>query len=437
MMNTMAVLLVDRGVAASEKYLEGYAQLHRILLALRRQYPVVRSVVDQRLKTFLRSDSERTKARCPSLGDLLVCLSLSEDVSWTQMAKAYILESLDRNVLWVCRDDPGLAKVTQGDQSRLDRHLKAARVSLRILMFHTLFLRLVCRPTRPNRRAKTLAQVADASDLYLGRVPLATKRAWQSAVEDLFAVETWPAFFRFVQISCPSRHEMLHMLEQAVVRSENKGYHERGMDFSRVHKSGVSKILLRGESYTTPPNLREVRLYQRWGVSDDVQFVDASCLCFDEKHNFLAAVDWSNRQYRSVQHSGDQMDRDKGTGEHVITIRLPQIQRVKSLYFVMSAWTGTLSNAIQPAVCLRDGKSDVELCSYSLDDKSPGESTCAIMCVLRKRSTGLTEPRTAAGGSWELVPVGQFCQGRASGGNVVGEINPYAPVIRAIQALQP
>ena len=40
--------------------------------------------------------------------------------------------------------------------------------------------------------------------------------------------------------------------------------HLQGVDFSRIQRSGVSIILLQGERYTAPPNMKRMELLDRW-----------------------------------------------------------------------------------------------------------------------------------------------------------------------------
>ena len=57
---------------------------------------------------------------------------------------------------------------------------------------------------------------------------------------------------------CPYSHR------RSVANSEKKKYHRRGMDFSRVHRSGVSAILRKGESVSCSPTIKRVRLEEVW-----------------------------------------------------------------------------------------------------------------------------------------------------------------------------
>lgn len=103
------------------------------------------------------------------------------------------------------------------------------------------------------------------------------------------------------------------------------------------------------------------------------------------------------------------------------------------LYFVVSAYTTTLQDILQPSVHLHDADSGAELCAYELDsfkvtakgktaaksDKASvdEEPTAVVMCRLSKD----------AAGKWQLSAIGSLGQGRAS---------DYAPIHRDIKAKQ-
>ncbi len=63
----------------------------------------------------------------------------------------------------------------------------------------------------------------------------------QAAME----VKSWPGFFKAVGLQCPSRQYLTGWLRQCWKNSLTKKYHQKGMDFSQIQKSGVSKILLK------------------------------------------------------------------------------------------------------------------------------------------------------------------------------------------------
>jgi stress response protein SCP2 len=246
--------------------------------------------------------------------------------------------------------------------------------------------------------------------------------------------------FKVLGVPCPSKDVLLKKLEQAVLNSETKGYHTRGMDFSKLQKSGVSKILLKGESYSAPPNMKKVKMHERWRFGNSTEYLDASCLAYDFNGKIIATVDYSNQEafkfkergngrgYGSyttfgrpaIDHSGDQIDHVARSGEHTIDIDVQSLpSHVAALYFTVSSWTTTLKDIIQPSVHLV-GDEDIELCSYELEQTDTGENTAVIMCKLFRESKGSRR--------WEMKAIGHIGLGRATNGHVNGHSCPYGPI---------
>jgi len=256
-------------------------------------------------------------------------------------------------------------------------------------------------------------------------------------------------------VAIPAKRDLLALLEDAVTNSLRKGYHREGQDFSRLHASGVSKLLLKGESYAVPPNLKRLRLHERWRFDTpdhEVIFLDASCLAFTKDGRCTATVDYantsafeiSNRGHRggfqagAIRHSGDEIDHERKTGEHTIDVELSALPaEITSLYFVVSAWTTALSDILQPSVHLHDADTGVELCAYELENfrvtargkampanapqrgaaAGEAEPTAGVMCRLS---------RSAVSSKWELIAIGSLGQGRASN---------YSPIIKDIKEI--
>jgi hypothetical protein len=51
----------------------------------------------------------------------------------------------------------------------------------------------------------------------------------------------------------PSDQALTDLLRWSWSSGEAKGYHSVNTDFSKIHRSGVSKILLKGQTYAMPP----------------------------------------------------------------------------------------------------------------------------------------------------------------------------------------
>jgi ubiquitin-protein ligase len=444
LMNTSVVLMSDKGVHASDKAIDGYCQCHRLLVALLHQYPILQAEVQRRLTAFVGNEKNRTKQRCPNLGALLPLLSVSNEFSWGRhMAQPMLQETFDRNVLWICKEYASFATLTpltdtQIEEDRLQHGFEASVVSKRLLMFHATFLNLVARPFAPGAFAlrggkrMRVEEVAMRADRLYGCPDLDLKKRFRKSVTAILAADTWPKFFKLVGYPCPGKAQLTTMLRESVQNSVHKGYHKAGMDFSKVHSSGVSKILLKGESYSASPALAKVRMQEvwHWSGSSGTLFLDASALMYDFQGKYQGYVDYSSNVFsdptkkgtRSVVHSGDQMDDSKHQGVHTIELNLKQMPSTSTVYFTMSAWSSAkLVDIKQPYVRLFDVDTDAELCQYEFDktkEKSFGKKTAIIMCKLH---------RQAASGSWKVTAIGNIGYGQA--GN-------YKPMLETIEQLR-
>jgi stress response protein SCP2 len=191
----------------------------------------------------------------------------------------------------------------------------------------------------------------------------------------------------------------------------------------------VSKILLKGETYSAAPNLQKLRLAEKWRFDGSTIFLDASCLVYDFNGKKLGHVDFSNTSWNGskpsyeqgqgnghgevngfhnigcVRHSGDVIDHAKGMGEHTIDIDVKKLPaNVMALFFTVSAWTTSLKAVSQPSAHLHDAVSDTEMCRYKLEDQDTGAKTAVIMCKLH---------RSTASDRWQLTSIGHVGYGRA------------------------
>merc|ERR1719411_2246906 len=100
-------------------------------------------------------------------------------------------------------------------------------------------------------------------------------------------MDSGESFFRLVRVKTPVPSRLAEMLRQSVKNSRKRGYHKDGMDFNRVHASGTSKILRKGESYLAAATLSAVDVEEHWSWADEeTKFLDATCLVYDSKHTY-------------------------------------------------------------------------------------------------------------------------------------------------------
>lgn len=453
MMSTLTVLLCDKGIALSHRAADSFAAIHRLFLGMMEVYPQLINEVDRRIGHFLRTEQNRSKTNCPALGEILPLLSVSQKYSWFDLASAYLDESFDRNVIWIGKQHPHLANAdvakvpTTPDQKWMEEHdnkeermtwpskyhascttapgaewdrlflsRQPTHVSRRLLMFHVSFLRLFCFGSLDDR--------ANRYDQLFGRVAMPVKEQFVKRVKRIMEADSWPQFFDMIEIACPTPAALSGVLRRAVFNSLRKGYHRKGADLTRIHASGVSKILLKGESYSAPPNLKKVVFEDSWVTGNGgASFFDASVLVYTDKGVLEEAIDYSHTMSQfydekgncAIQHSGDVIDHKKNQGTHTVHIALHALpERITRLYFVLSAWTLTLKQVVQPWVRFSDPATEMELCRYNMDP-SRGEQTAVIMCCMQRGRNN----------QWTVTAIGDYCMGKAS---------HYGPIYNKIAA---
>jgi len=390
LMNTMVVLLCDKGLAVSDRALDGYFVLWRLLGACVRAYGLEGEVRD-RLLAF-RDPRKRTKAEEPSLGDFLPLISVSGQPAscWAALAQPILEETFDRNVLWACRDNPGFAaaennQLRQGaDARRLAATFATTKVSKRLLMFHASFLQLV-----DQQRL----------DLFFGRPPQHLRQAFKASVRKILDVDNWPGFFAVCGRQCPGPAAVTDLLKQATKNSLRKGYHTARTDFSRIHASGVSHVLKKGESYRVDHGVRQVRLELG---SDSSMILCGACLVYEDLNcRQVVSYDQSVGYKGAVKHSGDMVV--DGKSKHVIDIDLNALPAAVTRLFLTlcSCGCADLSGFRAPSIKMQ-GSDGQPLCQYDLEQA--GRSPTVVMAAILRE-----------GGQWRVTAVGQHSPVRCCG----------------------
>lgn len=389
LMNTMVVLLSDKGLAVSDRALDGYFMLWRLLSACVEVYGL-KEEVNSRLAAFRAGD--RSKEKVPSLGDFLPLISVSGQPAscWMALAQPVLEESFDRNVLWVCRDHPHFAKVennqlgTGADMGRLMATFESSRVSKRLLMFHAHFLKVVGQQTL---------------DLFFGRPPRHFRQDFKASVKDILAVDHWQGFFAACSRPCPGPVALTDILKQATKNSLRKKYHTATTNFSRIQASGVSHILKKGESYQIANTVQKARLELG---SDSSNILCGACLVYEDL-TCRQVVSYDNPYgYRdAVKHSGDMMV--DGKSKHVIDIDLARVpSSVTRLFLTLcSCGCADLSGFKKPSIIMQDA-SGTPLCTYNLE--RAGRAPTVVMAAILR-----------SGGAWKVTAVGQPSSVRCCG----------------------
>lgn len=131
-------------ISASIIALQGYCYFHRLLIAIVQEFPALRLEINERVKNFILDETQRHKKVCPSIGDMLPQLTIS-DYTWKHLALPVVKETMIRNVLWIAKKHPQLAHLTayvpQNEDIRVHLSFAASKTSLRLIMFHVTNLK--------------------------------------------------------------------------------------------------------------------------------------------------------------------------------------------------------------------------------------------------------------------------------------------------------
>ena len=227
LMNTMVVSVMSGETHASIVALEGYCAFHHILLKMIEKYPKLSERIDSKISDFIKDERQRTKDNCPSLGDFIPLLAVSENYCWNDVRSAYVQENFDRNALWVIKQYPRLKNPDRGygskqikNMDRLSKTFDANRTSMRLLMFHVYFLTKIARPN-----GRSLKEVTSNYDLFYGRPTSQMKEDLQNYCKNVLDIDGWPGLFRMIGMNPPTPQSVTFVLNQAMVNSKRKGYH--------------------------------------------------------------------------------------------------------------------------------------------------------------------------------------------------------------------
>eukprot|EP00586_Coscinodiscus_wailesii_P008266 CAMPEP_0172522098 /NCGR_PEP_ID=MMETSP1066-20121228/292940_1 /TAXON_ID=671091 /ORGANISM="Coscinodiscus wailesii, Strain CCMP2513" /LENGTH=458 /DNA_ID=CAMNT_0013305069 /DNA_START=878 /DNA_END=2254 /DNA_ORIENTATION=- len=440
--NTFVVLISDEGISASHRSFNGILRIHRLFLALAQQYPGIKNEALRRLKSFVACEKNRIKSSCRSLGNLLPLLMIvdQKEFSWFQIGSAYVGESFDRSVLWVCKKFPKLEKThdmfgnvetESHSNERVTLTKEAMTVSNRLTMFHVFFLYTYCKGTTNNRaslydnylgKAEEECEQGGLVDKMPRNVPQLSFSRFRNEIAYILSINTWQQFFKFVRIRCPAtKVHMAHTLRQHVRNSRRKGYHKAGMDFSRVHQSGTSQILSKGQTYSVNSDLQRVIFTDVWGYTGPTKYLDATCILYDGNRR-VHTVDYNNTHAENgaIQHSGDVMRENGGT--HTINLNLQMLDpKITACVFVISSWAdATLSDILSPSISFTDADAEpgaAPLCQYDLDKHDKiSHLTSVVMCKLYRSRNG----------GWHVVAIGDAHRGAADN---------YGPIYAAVEKL--
>ena len=416
-MNTCATLLMDGGVAASSKAIEGYFQLHRLLLAMVENCPYLENKVDMLIDQFIQYEGKRHQSVLTSLNNFFPLITVSKKFS-AKADQFYMLsfkEWLDREIPVLCGTKcPKLGELLKSPNLSPEQELEAIQLfnehtmlQRRLFRFHRTFSMLI-------RDGTTLIDLRNQTDKLWGHPPKKAVDFMQKA-----AVYIRNGLNPYIKEDSTGtgRTRLLKYMGVSMANAIRRGYDKNEMNIS---PRSISTIILRGQSYSAPPDLKRLILQQTWRwdprkSGGNMCYLDATCSVYDFNNRLVSSVDYNPHQRRwkgcAIHHFGDQMTPTLFHGRHEIKMDISQIsvESVKALVFCASGWNCQLGAFKSPEMRLHSPHHEGEggeLYRYAFSQTRGAVAVSSIvLCILWRRNM------TA---NWELKPIGHLGHGRAS-----------------------
>ncbi|OWF55027.1 uncharacterized protein LOC110465163 [Mizuhopecten yessoensis] len=204
----------------SDNALNGYFTLHRLLLWALDTYPTLQKEIDNRLKTFIDKEEERTKKACPHIGEWLMLLTASSKYRWEGAADAYLSESWKRHVMWYVKDDSQLGFLDTDKKIRIKETFERTQVSRKLLAFQVLFLDIAM-PKGMSRDA-----MKKRYDDNMGFPTNQMVANMKISIQKIGDAKTYQDWFKVVNLEPPTDDEIYNRLVASVKYAiYTNGYH--------------------------------------------------------------------------------------------------------------------------------------------------------------------------------------------------------------------
>ena len=419
---TTTVLTTRRGNHTRllpEPLLTVMTQVHRLGLAVLDRHECCRETLERHLEVFVTSPAYRHKQCTPNLGHLFLPLFLSQRTSFCRFMEAYMEESMDRGVLWRCREFPALAEaentvVGQGaDPQILAKTWEARKGSTHLLCWvalHSALFGLPCATTSGCESATGAEQDQTCAkrgyDRLFGQTSELTRTRFSTYSAEINDIDGWEAYFSFLNRHCGTLFPLdaasiTDWLKRSVHNSLQRGYHRSDTDWYRA--VGTSRLLVEGQKMVVSRNVDRVTLVETWRwARGSTKFLDLSLLLFDAQYHYLGPCDFQHKSTMgALHHSGDLVDDMEQRGTHEVGVRLSALpSAVHHLFIVFSAWDGVkLGSMVEPTFQMRDeGLGGVDMCHYDLALSVREESNnSAIVLGRLSRTASNPPPQTGQG----------------------------------------
>ena len=217
MLNTIVVQEITEQ-KMDNTYFVRYLHIAHIFILFARKYPEIRRMSDKKISSFITNDWNRSKKSTPSIGALISTLIISENYTWLDLAHPSLNESFSRNVKWVLNHHPELVENIIIDSNRNEKTFKSTIGSLRLLMLHVGYQKIV-------KNNKNFWECYDNLKIMKGIPTTDIINEISEFRRNVYNTKNWDNFFNLINISIPKNNYLADWLRKSIIHSRKRRYH--------------------------------------------------------------------------------------------------------------------------------------------------------------------------------------------------------------------
>ena len=220
--NYICLNIISEKVHNSSRAIEILMYVFRIIIMLAQTYPEFKAEANKKLEEFMKDPENRTKEKTPSLGDLLVMLSVS-DHKIEELLPSYISEQMDRQIFWILQEIPefeNLINTKEVDDIRGKVCFKCGITGQQLLLFYYYFMKKIV-----YAECDTLDKFAEKLDKNYCCLTENEIDKHRLEINKILKIDNFNDFYKFMELEVPSKEELNQKLKQAFENSKEKKYH--------------------------------------------------------------------------------------------------------------------------------------------------------------------------------------------------------------------
>jgi len=250
--NYICLNIISEKVHNSSRAIEILMYIYRILIMLSKKFPEFKNDANKNLEEFIKNPEQRIKDKTPSLGDLLVMLSIS-DHKIEELLPSYISEQMDRQIFWILQQLPefeSLINSKEVDDIRAKVCFKCGITGQQLLLFYYYFLKKIVYSECDS--LDKFAEKLDKNYCCLTETEIDKHRI---EFDKILKIDNFNDFYKYLGLEVPSKDDLNLKLKQAFENSKNKKYH--GTDEIRFVPPPSEQVKKYLEKYEPLENLTQ------------------------------------------------------------------------------------------------------------------------------------------------------------------------------------